>query len=289
MVLTEKVLVVGLARNVAKHLGVEIDRLENDLKKIFAQVSFFIVESDSSDSTCNVLTELKEEFVNFDFISLGNLESKIPNRIERLTYCRNVYVDKIRSLSKYKNFDFIIVNDFDIKNNKLNLNSISKYLIDNSWDGLFANQSGYYYDIYALRSKNWSEGDCFEEYKNLSQYTSQKKAKKMAIWSKMRKISSKVEPIKVDSAFGGLAIYRKNLFLKFDYSNSENNYKISEHVNFNTKVTSDGGKLFILPSMTNFSWNSHNLSKWQIMRKIDSLTKNKKFKIIREFLRNRIA
>ena len=88
---------------------------------------------------------------------------------------------------------------------------------DKKWSGLFANQSGLYYDIYALRSRGWCEVNCFEEYEFLSNQYGRKIAKEIAIWSKMKRIAKKSALIEVDSAFGGLGIYRTNVFNSFDH------------------------------------------------------------------------
>jgi hypothetical protein len=105
----------------------------------------------------------------------------------------------------------------------------------------------------------------------------------------MRKISKKSGAIEVDSAFGGLAVYKIENFLKFNYENSEKNFNLSEHVNFNLKIRKNSGRLFIIPSLINFSWSPHNLSKFRVIRAIDSMLKSHYFKNFRRFLRKRLA
>jgi hypothetical protein len=281
-----EVLVTGLARDTSKRLPSEILRLEKELKKTFSKVYFFIVESDSTDETIEKLSDISQHKSNFKYISLGKLQSKIPNRIERLTYCRNVYVDQIRNNIKYKKCEFTVIVDFDIKNNRLDLTALKDMIEDKKWSGLFANQSGLYYDIYALRSRGWCEVNCFEEYEFLASQHGRKVAKEIAIWSKMKRIPKKSALIKVDSAFGGLGIYRTNVFNSFDYSAITNNYDSSEHVILNKKIVLNGGKLFIVPSMTNFSWNAHNLSRYSLIRKLDRGSKSGVFRFIRSLMRN---
>lgn len=281
-----EVLVTGLARDTSKRLPSEILRLEKELKKTFSKVYFFIVESDSTDETIEKLSDISQHKSNFKYISLGKLQSKIPNRIERLTYCRNVYVDQIRNNIEYKKCEFTVIVDFDIKNNKLDLTALKDMIKDKKWSGLFANQSGLYYDIYALRSRGWCEVNCFEEYEFLASQHGRKVAKEIAIWSKMKRIPKKSALIKVDSAFGGLGIYRTNVFNSFDYSAIISNYDSSEHVILNKKIAKNGGELFILPSMTNFSWNAHNLSRYSLIRKLDRGSKLGLFRFIRSLMRN---
>ena len=279
------VLVTGLARNVAKHLHIEIIKIENELKKVFNLVNFLIIESDSNDDTLEVLENLKKTKNNFNYRCLGQLDRTYPNRIERLTLCRNTYVQEIRENKMYSKTEFIMVIDFDLKNNRLNLTVLKDLIDKNNWSGLFANQTGSYYDIYALRKKDWVEKDCFSEYRQLKKRYKPEKAKEIAIWSKMIKISKTAKMISVDSAFGGLGLYRKNLFLEHDYSNDSNDYFESEHVAFHKKIKELQGTLLIVPSLTNFSWGPHNLSKFKVFRFLDRSTNLKSLQGIRSFIR----
>ena len=86
----------GIARDVAKILPRELSRIEKKLKKIFELVTFLVIESDSKDNTTKVLNDIKNGRNNFDYKSLGKIESILPNRIQRLAFCRNVYVKEIR-------------------------------------------------------------------------------------------------------------------------------------------------------------------------------------------------
>ncbi len=279
------VLVTGLARNVAKHLHIEIIKIENEIKKVFNSVNFLIIESDSNDDTLEVLENLKRAKNNFDYRCLGQLNRTYPNRIERLTLCRNTYVQEIRENKMYSKTEFIMVIDFDLKNNRLNLTVLNDLIDRNDWSGLFANQTGSYYDIYALRKKGWVEKDCFSEYQQLKKSYEPDRAKEIAIWSKMIKISKTTKMISVDSAFGGLGLYRKNLFLEHDYASDSNDYFESEHVVFHKKIKELQGTLLIVPNLTNFSWGPHNLSKFKVLRFLDRSTNLKSLQGIRSFIR----
>lgn len=279
------VLVTGLARDVGKHIIREVERINKQMKKTFSEINFLIIESDSQDDTLDKLKTLQDKYINFEYISLNKLEPLYPDRIKRLTLCRNQYVHQIRSNPKYKSTEFVSVIDFDIRNNRLNLKVLNDWISRGNWYGLFANQTGFYYDIYALRSVNWCENDCFDEYRELSKYLPAKDAKNKAIWSKMKKISKHSKPIEVKSAFGGLALYNKEIFLKYDYTNLDDSVNQSEHVVLHEKVEGNVGKMWIVPSLTNFSWNPHNLSKFRVIRILDNFTQKQIFKKIRVFIR----
>ena len=289
MIKNKSILVTGIARNVAKIIPREVIRIEKEMENIFEEVNFLVIESDSIDNTTKVLNEIKNEKNNFNYKSLGKIETSIPNRIQRLAFCRNAYVKEIRENKLYKDVDFIAIVDFDIKNNRLKLNQLKKLISECSWSAIFANQTGLYYDIYALRKKGWVDNDCFTEYRKFSISMSTQDAKERAIWSKMKKIKKGSPLIPVDSAFGGLGIYRKNVFMNFDYSLLPKRLHESEHVSLHKKITDSNGLLFIAPNMTNFSWGTNNLSRFKLFRMLDQTTNRKGFKIIRSFARNLIS
>ena len=289
MVENKSILVTGIARDVAKILPKEISRIEKKMNDIFELVNFLVIESDSKDNTKKVLEDIKNEKNNFNYKSLGKIESILPSRIERLTFCRNAYVKEIRENELYKDIDFIAIIDFDIKNNRLKLYELKKLISENNWSAIFANQTGLYYDVYALRKKGWVENDCFDEYEKFSATMSPQVAKELAIWSKMKKIRKNLPLIPVDSAFGGLGIYRKNVFMNFDYSLPAEQLNESEHVSLHKKITDSNGLLFIAPNMTNFSWGTHNLSRFKLLRMLDQASNRKGFKIIRSFARKLLS
>lgn len=283
-----KVLVVGIVRDVASSLSREIARLNDVLASKFREVCFYFVESDSSDNTVELLEKLKAENQNFFFDSLGNLRNEVPDRIQRLVVCRNRYVDFIRQCDS--GFSMVVVVDLDIKSLQFTKRTLKRALdVTFEWDGLFANQLARYFDIYALRSKSWSTIDCFEEVEILSEQLGipRDKARQIAIWDKMKRVPIDADPIEVQSAFGGLAIYKRWVFDKAKYSLKFSNlgFTESEHVSFNDEVLRAGGKLFIQPSLTNFRWNPHNLSSISLFRKFDTLTRSHNWRVVRRLLR----
>jgi hypothetical protein len=285
-----RLLVTGLVRNSAEHIESEINRLERHTSRIFTSVDFYCVESDSTDETPFLLKRLAEERLNIEVLCLGALEQKLPERIERLRHCRNLYIDYIRRHSDSRNYDFVLVVDFDVRNRRLDLSPLSSLVHDNNWAGLFVNQAGPYYDIYALRKQGWVEGDCFKEFNELAKVFSIRNAKRLAVWSKMRKIPRSYSLLSVDSAFGGLALYRKEVFERFDYELVSEEFKgESEHVSLHKKITKVGGQLFIVPSMTNFSYAPHNLAKYPFFRGIDLLLRASFLRRFRKTLRKLLA
>ena len=287
----DSILIVGTVSNVEKHLKKDLKKIYNSLSR-FDNISFFLVESDSTDNTVKILNELSTFYSNFNFISLGTLKTLIPNRIDRIRYCRNVYVDYIRGIPLANRPAYTIAADLDGINSRINYKSIDSCFYNQDWDVVLSNQTGGYYDVYALRCKSWQESDCFSELEkikanisapNFSKYNLYKRIKFLlyfdearftAIYSKMRKIRV-VEPwIEVQSGFGGLAIYRTNVFIRYNYSNDSNDLNESEHVSIHKKITDSGGKIYINPAFINSKWNTYNINRYFLIRQTRRLFYN---------------
>ena len=67
------------------------------------------------------------------------------------------------------------------------------------------------------------------------------------MYAKMIAIPADHDWIEVNSAFGGLAIYRKNLFEDVAYEGtSDNGEEICEHVPLHRSMRSKGARLYII-------------------------------------------
>jgi len=278
------IFIVGTVSNVGNKVEKDLNRVISAFCE-FKILRVYLVESDSNDNTINILRKMKKKDNKIDYISLGNLRKLIPDRIDRIRYCRNVYINYLRSLSENEYPDYVAVVDLDGMNSKLTYRAVNSSFSTSDWDVVAANQSGGYYDIFALRADGWQVGNCFDElqilkneiiaklqteYKSCSKFQIHKlfdQARVQAIYSKMRKIDSSHPWISVSSAFGGLAIYKSYVFKKFDYENSlkSNN---SEHVEFHEKIKKSGGKIFINPAMINSRWNTYNVNRFFFIRQI---------------------
>ena len=281
----ESVLIVGTVSNVSNVLVKDFERVFKSLSR-FNSVSTYLVESDSIDKTNKALSELKGKYSNFEYVELGTLKSTIPDRIERIRFCRNVYVKFIRDNIRESNWEYIIVVDLDGMNSKLTKVAVDSCFEDSvNWDACFANQKYGYYDLYALRHPEWMPRDCFldlemEKSKIPSKYLNSanvfakfyseirfSKARKVAIYNKMRIIKKNASWIKVDSAFGGFAIYKSKLFIEADYSkNPIENSHTSEHVDLHSNLLKIHPKLYINPKLINSFWNTYNVNRYFFVR-----------------------
>lgn len=251
-------LVVGIVRNCDRSIIDDVLRLAHCLKNT-KSIRWFVVESDSTDQTVEKLKYLGEKIVNFEFTSLGFLEKKIPERTKRLAHCRNIYIKEIQSNFKYKDIDYVIVVDLDGVNQLISVEALESCWGNDCWDICTANQDGPYYDIWALRHPLWSPNDCWEQMKFFQKFEdSVEKNYLQHIYSRMIMIPKDYEWIEVDSAFGGLAIYRKELFFQSEYNGiDQNGNQCCEHVSFHEKLKASGAKIFINPKLINTSFNEH--------------------------------
>ena len=281
-----KLLVVGTARNCGAILEKNVNRILGACND-FDEVSFYVVESDSEDNTKTVLSKLENKFPNFKYISMGTLQVLIPDRVERIRFCRNKYIDYLKEKqNSHERYDFVLVVDLDRVNSKLSRKAVNSCFSTNQvWDACFANQRFGYYDLYALRSPDWVNHDIFKELRaSFSQIQPKKgilsalriffqhdKLRKIHIYKNMKKIPPKHSWIKVQSAFGGAAFYRADILSSTDYSAMNSNDEICEHVDLNIKLHNKGMNLFINPQFINSRFNAYNLNRITLIRYLRAL------------------
>lgn len=266
-----KILIVGVVKDVANVLSEQVAILNNSFKEM-GSLSWYLVESDSSDSTVDVLENCRSKYDNFEYIALGALKDSLPERTKRLAYCRNKYIEVLEG-AKYADFDYVVVADFDAANTLLTSEKISQvFSLKSQWDVLTANQLGPYYDLWALRHPLWCPVDCDQTYKFLIDLgVHSAKALQVSVLDKMVVIPVTAPLIEVDSAFGGFGIYKKNVLAGHQYHGIDCTGKVvCEHVPLNLSIKKEGHKIFIAPFLTNIAWNEHSRRKSVLYRVLRS-------------------
>jgi hypothetical protein len=250
-----RLLVAGVVRNGAKTMSGTVEQIRK-LFQEFADLEFFIVESDSSDSTVAELCRLSNVETSFSFQSLGDLRFVIPDRVLRISFARNIYLDHLELVQSATENppSHLVVADFDgVNSNIQSFASPSQLLREETV--VCANQLGRYYDILALRCPGWIT----EDYRVLiEEFVGSGNSAAVGYLENLLRAQKKIpkfsREIDVDSAFGGLAIYPVSLIKNARYF-SENlpNKKIvpCEHVSFSNQIRSLGGVIKILPSLRN--------------------------------------
>jgi hypothetical protein len=241
--------VVGAARDVAAFLPKLMKVFETSFQS-FNKVCYFIVENNSIDTTKKVLIQLQKEKSNFYFYNLPDSTGKLKYKTERIANARNLAIDEVKRV--YPNVDYVAVVDLDAINLGLTREAIESCWKHKNWSALFANQPDGYYDIYALRHGIWSPRDFLLDFESLKNEFSEKIALELSLKSKRIKINKTSNLIKIDSAFGGLGIYKATDLFKERYIGLDNaGNPLCEHVSVNLGIVGKGGNLYINPEMTN--------------------------------------
>lgn len=264
----KKIVIAGLARNVSRELERSHEALTNAFS-MFADVTWIVVESDSNDDTVDKLKKMKKNDENFYYYSLGNLESSIKSRTERIAYCRNFYLQKIFNSDEYADCEYIAIADLDGVNHQITYDGVLSCWKNEEWDVCTANQDGSYYDIWALDCDGWNNGDCWTQFNFLRKYIKDDWALALAVVGKMINIDQNSAMISVNSAFGGLAIYKKEILKNTSYLGvSENGDAVCEHIALNKLIKQKKGKILINPKMINSGINEHTIAHQNFLNQI---------------------
>lgn len=245
------VLLAGPIRNVSSTIDAEVSRLMTSLSG-FKEAFCFLVESDSDDDTLNKLEELRLAQSNLHYLSLGSLRKTLSKRTERLAFCRNKILEEVKTNPLYINVDYIVLADMDGMNTLVTADKIAQcWSVDEDWDVVTANQVENYYDIWALRHPNWSPVDCWKQREDLAKIVGDACAENLAVTAKQFVLKPELGLIEVDSAFGGLGIYKRNTFLSGNYCGiTPNGQQIAEHVPYHQELRGKGFCIYINCALT---------------------------------------
>jgi len=286
-----KFLLVGTISNCGDKMNRDLLRVYSALQP-FGSIETFLVESDSVDQTKFKLNELAAKDESFKYVSMGNLKSEIPERIERIRFCRNQYVKYIRKNISKRNWDYVVVADLDGMNSAISPRGVRSSLeLLKTHNAVFSNQTFGYYDLLALRCPSWVTSNLIKEvYESLEYmpksktkfplfaeseiFLAQDKVRKEIIYKRMRVIPRSGLPILVESAFGGFGIYRSEIFKLFNYDSIKpNELGECEHLALHARCRENGYSLAINPAMINNHINAYNLNKLFIVRLLRNLKK----------------
>jgi hypothetical protein len=236
----------------------------------FPGSSIVIATNDNEDDSDAVLSEWASSDSNRTVLSFDGIADALPGRINRLASLRNFCLDHIRR-SGARDAEYLMVVDLDGPNRDLDPQAIAGALSNWPADagGVFANQVEAYYDIYALRHPAWCPGDCWSEISAAAgpwkgwlrlPFSGRRYGRAVSrhLWARQFRIPPDTSPIAVDSAFGGLGIYRMDTVERCWYgAYSEAGQQVCEHVVFHTQVRASGARLYIMPSLLNHAPVEH--------------------------------
>ena len=271
------VIFAGCTKNCGKFLPEVLENI-NSYGSLFKKTFKVIVENGSTDTTKEILKAHKDAHSIIHFRDDFNI---IEHRTIRLALARNLIIEEIKNNQKLKNFDLLIMIDFDdrgifkIEENNL-IKGIEFLYSKNNIAGVFGNQPGFYFDMWALIDQHDFKGDFFGDalkFAVAKMHSTEKINKDILIDLKVnyfdkKKVSFPINssPFKVLSAFGGLGIYKINkikenkkkyigeqeLSVKFkDGIEKKISYQKCEHVSFHQGFNDMNLDLFVLPYLIN--------------------------------------
>lgn len=236
----ENVIITGLARNLAGVIDVTAARLEA-LGELFRDYRIFIYENDSKDDTAERLNRWARHKRRITIQSQTrddpvNPGTRCLQRAARMAYyrncCRRYIIDAIVA---EPTFGYVIVADLDLRGG-WSYDGLANTFSYVHWDAMGSNgilyknrntRSGRYvhYDVWAFRwHGNWTPCQP-AEIGPLS-------------WPRG------AEPIRLNSCFGGLGVYRSDAVLESEYSGED-----CEHVPFHRRMAEAGfNRLYLNPS-----------------------------------------
>lgn len=276
----KSIVICSIIKDEEKNLKKYFSTIES-ITKYFKKHFIILIESDSKDNTLKIAKKLISKY---NGVVIETNTDHLKFRTEKISFCRNKYLNYIHKNKNLHNFDFLIVADVDQVNSNINFkkieNSISSAPKD--WVGIFANQRYAYYDIWALRIKDIHNYDCYEKLIELSQTNNPSKLYFLYIFKKFFLINKlKVRFIKVLSAFGGFGIYKLQNVINLRYDS--NFGKNCEHIIFNRRIldTNTENSLYIDKKLINFSGLNKHFFKGLIysLSKYNAKNLIKKFKI----------
>jgi hypothetical protein len=275
----KRAIFAACARNCATHLPAVLRNMER-LSSLFADCAFVFVENDSTDATRAILEQWGARRRHFHLFKLDGLAARIPQRTVRLEVARNACTAFIRITPELIGFDYLVVMDCDeVTEREIALPRVTRALefleLEEAHAGVFANNIGPYFDMWALRQNPLCPGDVWEEVVDysLSHDVPDAVAFHETFEKKMLSFDPSRDPIEVDSAFNGFGIYKmgfvrenRNPYLGYKTKaivragqSGVVRLQTCEHVHHNLGIRSAGGRLFILPYLTLFEGVSGKL------------------------------
>ena len=254
----QHVLVTGLVRNCALGIRADLQRMRAACRAI-PHLHWLLVESDSSDDSVATLSALGREIDNFRFVSLGSLRRRLPLRSDRLAACRNAYLDEIAANPLYREIELVVVADFDGVNTLIDEAALASCWRRSDWSVCAANPAAPYYDIWALRHALWSPNDCWAHYRFLVGHGARaEQALQVAVHGRMLTLPREAAWIEVESAFGGLALYRRQALVGARYHGLDaEGGEVCEHVALHRDIRARQHRIFINPGLINTGITEH--------------------------------
>jgi len=270
----KKAVFVLLARNCAGPLPQVLANVARH-RALFAASAVLILENDSTDGTRRIAEAWCAGQQGARLIAVEGL-TRNPIRTLCLETVRNRAIEAVRT--DFSDHDYLILLDAD----HVNAVPLHSSLLGRAVEWLeeapdraaaFANADGTYFDMWALRHAALCPGDLWEEVMDyvVANKVSDAEAFAKCFAPRLLRLPADAAPLEVDSAFGGLGVYKIPAVLtnKARYDGAKTKmvpagvpgitgetpemlgWQTCEHVAFHAGLRANGGRLFILPFLTN--------------------------------------
>lgn len=235
--------IVGIARN-AMPVLINTLALAAEVAKGFRSAAMYVFENDSADQTTDVLKNVAQSHPWFfsEHETLGGIDSRgfEPERTQRLAYCRNKCLEWVRSHAAKTAWTIVLDLDpargFSVDGVFNSIAQLGRLSLANfpakpggmASYSLFRTPQGVaHYDAWAARPPSW-----WRDRRNEIGFT----------WfsSFLPPVGS--PPCPMNSAFGGLAVYRTEAFLAGGYSGED-----CEHVPHHRRMRQAGYQMYLNP------------------------------------------
>jgi hypothetical protein len=264
-----KVLIAGCARNCSAALPGVLKNIEA-MALLWDDAAFVFVENDSTDETPSILRDWCATRPQASLHSYDRLAEFCRVRTIRLAKLRQQCLSVLRA--EHPNATHYVIFDCDEVNaGPLDLDGVRQAVefLDAGADraGVFAGQDGLYYDLWALRHTELCPQDIWEELYDyaVANKTTDEEAFRQTFRKRLFPLPRSAPPLEVDSAFGGLGLYKAASVLRnprryVGYKLKRMPYKggwrdlgweVCEHVAFHAGLREQGERLFVLPFLVN--------------------------------------
>lgn len=253
---SSKVLVTGLARNIANIAPLTMKRLEG-LSKLFKEFQVHVVENDSTDGTPDLIREWQPGFkVTLDSSTLDRPHLPASREAER-TIALAEYRQRGVRFAESLDIEYVIVLDWDAWGGFLNEGVLTSlhYLSNNNNKGIFERDG--YFAMASIGLAQFPGSDNWFNYDAWAHRPLWSWRQRPEMWYHHFVPPFGCPPIEVSSAFGGLCVYNVDDFITGQYSGRHLGSGDCEHVAFHRSIAKATGKSMALnPSSVGLMfWN----------------------------------
>jgi hypothetical protein len=271
-----RALITGCAQNCSHWLPAVLANVEQ-LRSLCQESRVLLLENDSNDNTVARLRAYSNSSSQVHALGFPGLNARIPIKTVRLAHLRNTALAWLEQHGGWGSIDLLVVLDLDgVNADPWDLNQLQAAL--QWWQrqpnaaGLFANQMGPYYDLWALRHPQLCPDDVWAAM--LRRHGEQPELSDEELLEAVYEprqfsLGRDQPPLEVESAFGGLAFYSAAWLARSRarYGGEEPlswqgpkgqrwlRWQCCEHVALHRQLRAVGGRLWIHPQLIN--WQSH--------------------------------